>query len=139
MFWKKQKPLESISIRHSQVKEGKKVRYFVYRSETEYVAVVAESALMALRLSEVKEPFKILRDLPMTRKDPLLPEQLTPAGSGERMALPLVAAPEKSSQAEVPPVKDRALDFHEMKLAELHKEKSCEVRIFPPDSVLAKL
>ena len=139
MFWKKQKPLEPLSIRHTQVAEGKKVRYFVYRSETEFVAVVAESALMALRISEVKEPVKIVRDLPMTGKEPLMPERLIPAAEKERVALPLVAAPEKSSHAEVPPAKDRLAGFREMKLAELHAQKSGDVFIFSPESVLAKL
>ena len=139
MFWKKQKPLEPLSIRHTQVAEGKKVRYFVYRNETEFVAVVAESALMALRLSEVKEPFKIVRDLPMAGKEPLMPERLIPAAEKERVNLPLVAAPEKSSHAEVPPAKDRTAGFREMKLADLHAQKSRDVFILTPESVLAKL
>lgn len=139
MFWKKTKPLEPLTLRHAEVPEAKMVRYLVYRTPQEHVAVVAENALMALKLSEVKEPHKIVRDLPMSGKEPLRAERMTPKSEAEQVALPLTAAPEKSQRAEIPPVKDRLGDFSTMKLAELHKKKPRDAFILPPESALEKL
>jgi hypothetical protein len=139
MFWKKLRPLESVSVRHAQVTDGKQVRYFVYRTPTDYVAVIAESALMALKLAEIKSPYKILRDLPMSGKDPIAAERLTPAESGDKFTLSLTEAAEKVSFAEIPPVKDPHADFAVMKLADLHRHKYKEEFILTPQHMMDKL
>lgn len=56
--------LESISLRRAQVADADKVRYRVYRTPTDFVAVIAESALLAMKAAGVKSPHKIVRDLP---------------------------------------------------------------------------
>jgi len=56
--------LTSIQLRHIKVVDGDKVRYRVYRNKDEYVAVIAENALMAIKTSEIKDPYRIVRDLP---------------------------------------------------------------------------
>lgn len=56
--------LEHISIRRVTIADEDKVRYRVYTSPVEFVAVIAESALMAIKVSGIRQPHKIVRDLP---------------------------------------------------------------------------
>lgn len=56
--------ISALSIRKAKVLDADKVRYRVYRTAEEYVAVIAESALMAMRVSGIAEPYRIVRDLP---------------------------------------------------------------------------
>lgn len=56
--------LSPISIRQAKVTDGDKVRYRVYRTATDFVAVIAENALMAMKVADIKEPYRIVRDLP---------------------------------------------------------------------------
>jgi hypothetical protein len=63
MIHKNKGEIQSISVRHTHIIDNDKVRYRVYRSPTEYIAVIAENALMAMKLSGVNEPFKVMRDL----------------------------------------------------------------------------
>jgi hypothetical protein len=62
----KSKPtgIESIAIRRAVIADSDKVRYRVYSSPTEFIAVIAESALMAVKVSGISKPHKIVRDLP---------------------------------------------------------------------------
>lgn len=55
--------IRTLAIRHSEIIDHDKVRYRVYRSANEYIAVIAENALMAMKLSGVSEPYKVVRDL----------------------------------------------------------------------------
>lgn len=56
--------IESITVRRAAVADADKVRYRVYSTPTEFVAVIAESALMAVKAAGVAKPHKIVRDLP---------------------------------------------------------------------------
>ena len=58
------KPLEAISLKRSKIADADKVRYRVYRAEGDFVAVIAESALMAMKVSGIMNPHRIVRDLP---------------------------------------------------------------------------
>ena len=60
------KALEPLAIRKAELADADKVRYRVYRSPTDFVAVIAESALMAMKVSEIANPYRIMRDLPMS-------------------------------------------------------------------------
>ena len=51
-------------MRRTGVVDSDKVRYRVYSTPSEFVAVIAESALMAVRASGIKVPYKIVRDIP---------------------------------------------------------------------------
>lgn len=56
--------LEAITVRRANVQDADKIRYRVYSSPTEFIAVIAESALMAVRVSGINAPHKIMRDMP---------------------------------------------------------------------------
>ncbi len=57
------KPLQPLDIRRTRIIDVDRVRYRVYRTPNEFVAVIAENALMAMKLSGIVEPFKVVRDL----------------------------------------------------------------------------
>jgi hypothetical protein len=94
---------------------------------------------MALKLAEIKSPYKILRDLPMSGKDPIAAERLSPAEQGDKFTLSLTEAAEKVSFAEIPPVKDPHADFAVMKLVDLHRHKYKEEFILTPQHMMDKL
>lgn len=56
--------LESIALRRARVADADKIRYRIYKTPTDFVAVIAESALMAMKAAGVKAPHKIVRDFP---------------------------------------------------------------------------
>lgn len=57
------KPLLPLDIRRTRIIDVDRVRYRVYRTPNEFVAVIAENALMAMKLSGIIEPYKVVRDL----------------------------------------------------------------------------
>jgi len=63
MIRKAKGEIQPITVRHAEIIDQDKVRYRVYRSPTEYIAVIAENALMAMKLSGVDQPYKVMRDL----------------------------------------------------------------------------
>ena len=57
--------LKPVALKRKALAQGDKVRYRVYKNPTEFVAVIAENALMAMKMSGVGNPHRILRDLPL--------------------------------------------------------------------------
>lgn len=55
--------MQHLTIKRIPVKNANTVRYRVYRSADEFVAVIAENALMAMKLTGINEPYKVVRDL----------------------------------------------------------------------------
>ncbi len=55
--------MQHLTIKRIPVKNANTVRYRVYTSEDEFVAVIAENALMAMKLTGIAEPHKVVRDL----------------------------------------------------------------------------
>ncbi len=74
--------LKPVALKRKSVSHSDKVRYRVYVNSREYIAVIAENALMAMKISGVKVPHRILRDLPMSQNsvsgDRLMPHHLQP-------------------------------------------------------------
>lgn len=74
--------LKPLALKRKAVANNDKVRYRVYISPDEYIAVIAENALMALKISGVKVPYRILRDLPLTQnavsRESLIPHHMQP-------------------------------------------------------------
>lgn len=56
--------IEAIAVKRATLADADKVRYRVYRTEQDFVAVIAESALMAMKVSGISTPHRIVRDLP---------------------------------------------------------------------------
>ena len=114
------------------------IRYRVYKTPTEYVAVIAESALMAVRVAGITNPHKIMRDLPvdgMTIASERLIKQDSKSETvplstqdAERGASPLNADfPEPSEEIKEP--------FVPMGLTEMQKKGVRGMRILPPEFV----
>lgn len=68
--------LKPIALKRKAVSDSDKVRYRVYTSPEEFVAVIAENALMALKVSGVATPYRIVRDLPLAGSA-IEPQRLT--------------------------------------------------------------
>lgn len=59
--------LKPVALKRKAVANGDKVRYRVYVAPQEFIAVIAENALMAMKLSGVTAPIRIVRDLPLAQ------------------------------------------------------------------------
>lgn len=58
------KAIEALAVKRAKIADADKVRYRVYRAPDDFVAVIAESALMAMKVSGISNPHRIVRDLP---------------------------------------------------------------------------
>lgn len=123
--------MESVALRRAHLTGVKQVRYRVYQSPTEFIAVIAESALLAIRIAGVAEPYKVVRDLPSVAIA-LEKGQIEVPESIERVSLPtaqstagaLMMDPDAERQADDP--------FVVMPMADIHKKK------IPTTSVLSR-
>jgi len=74
--------LKPVALKRKAIAQGDKVRYRVYKIAQEYVAVIAENALMAMKISGVSNPHRILRDLPLAGRsidaERLVPHHVQP-------------------------------------------------------------
>lgn len=55
--------MQHLTIKRIPVKNANTVRYRVYTTADEFVAVIAENALMAMKLTGIAQPHKVVRDL----------------------------------------------------------------------------
>lgn len=69
------KGIEAIAVRRASVTDGDKVRYRVYRPSGEYVVVIAENALMAVKVAGINDPLRIERDI-VSEKKPIPSDRL---------------------------------------------------------------
>jgi len=77
--------MQHLTIKRIPVKNADTVRYRVYTSADEFVAVIAENALMAMKLTGITEPHKVVRDL--ISEEMLLPEEALDKERTEMLAL----------------------------------------------------
>ncbi len=61
------RPIKPLELQRKSAAQGDKVRYRVYMSPEECVAVIADSALLAMKLSGIHSPYRIVRDLPLAK------------------------------------------------------------------------
>lgn len=132
--------LEPFAVRRAELVDKDKVRYRVYSNPTEFVAVIAENALLAVKLSGISKPHKIVRDLPTETvaieaqkmakigdvSSPKVPFSMTP-GSAE--ALTINDLPEKNE------VSKEAL-FKPISIADMKAPVSVNARILPPQLLM---
>lgn len=131
--------LESLEIRRARVADADKVRYRVYKTPTDFVAVIAGSALLALKAAGVKNPHKVVRDLPTGARGAMI--------DAARMAKPEVAEKVTIAQRQesvknqlfteltprpAPEVKQQA-DFKRMTLGDLQRAGLNRARILSPE------
>lgn len=127
--------LEQITVRRAKIVDTDKVRYRVYSTPVEFIAVIAESALMAVKVSGIARPHKIVRDLPTDRVALEARKMAALEDAPERVALPMT--PVESSKhiiAELQPQHHKASQaaFRPITLADLKKTSSA-ARILPPE------
>lgn len=135
-----QRGIEAIAVKRAVVTDADKVRYRVYRTADDFVAVIAESALMALKVSGVQEPYRIVRDLP-TEGVTLESERLAKEVQEERVSLSL--KPKEATKKHVVERLDEQLTpinssaFVSMKLRDLQKSATMGHSVLGPDAVEA--
>ncbi len=128
--------LEAISVRRANVADAGTVRYRVYSTPNEFVVVIADSALMAVKVSGVAKPYKIMRDLltdgvaveahkmgAYAQNDPMIPFTIAQAEKQEMIA----ELPEKGPSAEEV--------FVPLGITELRNKSGTKVRILSPEMV----
>ena len=119
--------MESIALKRAAVVDADKVRYRVYRAPDDYVAVIAESALLAMRASGIDTPYRIVRDLP-TEGIAIEAKRLQQQHEAPRIVMP-TALREKAEglKVEMPaPVTAEAVksaDFVPMQVKDFQKKK----------------
>ncbi len=129
--------MEQITLRRANVVDADKVRYRVYSSPTEFVAVIAESALMAVKASGIKTPHKIVRDLPAEGMA-IEAKKMAARDDTMRVAMPLQQSEVNSKKLMVDiPVRTEAATapFVAMGIADLQHKGGTRARILPPEMV----
>jgi hypothetical protein len=128
--------MEALTIRRAVVADTDKVRYRVYSSPTEFIAVIAESALMAVKVSGIGKPHKIVRDLPTEGIAIEARKMAAQSASAARVSL-RAAQSEKSARlvAELAPQDPMAKQatFRPMHLSDLQRGGAVRARILPPE------
>ncbi|MBN8543028.1 MAG: hypothetical protein J0M34_02055 [Alphaproteobacteria bacterium] len=112
--------LEVLTLKQNRFADPDRVRYRVYQSSSEYIAVIAESALMAIRISGVKDPFKVVRDVPNAYSS-IENGMVQIEETSERVPMPTVKPDIKAFVNEV--AAKAAEDFITLALADLHHKK----------------
>lgn len=130
--------IEPISLRRATLADSEKVRYRVYSSPTESIMVIAESALMAMKVSNIEKPYKIVRDLAAVGAT--IEAQKMAAKNTSDSHVPIAIErqeKEKHLVAELAaPVSQQHMDsenFKPMNIADLQHNGLPRARILPPD------
>ncbi len=129
--------IEELTIRRANVADIDKVRYRVYSTPSDFVAVIAESALMAVKVSGIKKPHKIVRDIPTTNIAIEKQKMLAIDADAARVSLPVKQAErEKNIKIDVAGNREenpmKAL-FKPMNLGDLRRDTTGRARILPPE------
>ena len=124
-------------MRRAKMADAGKVRYRVYSSPTEFIAVIAESALMAVKVAGISEPYRIVRDLP-TEGVALEAEKIAQAEASEKVNWSTTPKAKPNFTAELA---DRTVPvdskFVPLKLRDLTRKQGAGTRILPPEALNA--
>lgn len=126
--------IEALAVKRARFAEGEKVRYRVYRGEEDFIVVIAENALMAVKVSGITEPVRIVRDIP--GRGLMESDQLTTA---DDQKTPFATQPKEAPKPlavthEVPATPSRP-DFVPMALRELQKPMPRRLRILSAEEM----
>jgi hypothetical protein len=130
--------IEPIALRRATLADGDKVRYRVYSSPTESIVVIAESALMALKISGIEKPYKIVRDLSAVGAT-IEAQKMSPAHASDSRVPIATERQEKEKQLMTElaaPKSQQSMDtenFKPMNIADLQHNGLPRARILPPD------
>lgn len=121
--------IEAIAVRRAVIADADKVRYRVYRTADDFIAVIAESALMAVKVSGIAEPYRIVRDLPSDGVS-LEAERMAKISTPEKISLALEPKASKPEAIEFPEAVRG--DFVPMKLRDFEQKSHKKLRILSP-------
>lgn len=127
--------IEAITVRRAKIADADKVRYRVYRTPSDYVAVIAESALMAVKVAGITAPYKIMRDLPTEGIAIEAKRMASVETTPERVTLSTEHFSEKALLAELPDkaaLAAAAPPFVAVGIADLRGKGAPRARILPP-------
>lgn len=130
--------IEQIALRRATLTDSDKVRYRVYSNPTESIVVIAQSALMALKVSGIEKPFKIVRDLSVVGATIEAQKISPPQASDSRVPI-AIERQERAKQlvtelAAPPPQRHMDTEnFKPMNIADLQHDGLPRARILPPD------
>lgn len=130
------KGVEALTVRRAKVADADKVRYRVYRTPTDFIAVIAENALMAVKVSGVSKPHKIVRDFPTEGVAIEAQRMATIEAKPEKVALGggKSLMPGQRIVAQMPkPTEAMQSEFKPMTLGDLQKNAQTRARILPPE------
>jgi hypothetical protein len=131
--------LKGFAVRHTTIADRDLVRYRVYRSEVEYIAVIADNALMAIKLSGIENPHKIVRDILHTNS-PINNAMLREAEHAERVEFSLTQPETNAKHTFVTLQATSSKPFFEpMHLSQIHEKKGKEHRILAKDALLRNM
>jgi hypothetical protein len=132
----KPKVIQPLTIRRAVVADTDKVRYRVYSTPTKFIAVIAESALMAVKVSGITKPHKIVRDLPTEGIAIGAKKMATQDNQLPRVNIPTQHTPKptrlSTQVADIDPDARQAL-FRPMNIGDLQHGGTVRARILPPD------
>ena len=127
--------LEALAVRRAAMTDADKVRYRVYRTQHEYIAVIAESALMAVKVSGIAEPLRIVRDLP-TEGVAIHAERMVSGDSGQRVNLGLEKLAKETQYVAASAQQGESKgDFVPMRLRDLDQKRGRAMRILSPQDL----
>ena len=131
--------MQGFAVRHTRIVDRDKVRYRVYKNSTEYVAVIAENALMAMKLAAIDTPHKIIRDL-IDENTPLAQARLREVEGSEHVEFSLQQKDEVvESNFEYREPKGLEAFFQPMTLGQINEEKVDSVEVMESDNILEKI
>lgn len=130
--------MQPMTVRRAVVLDADKIRYRVYRSPTDFVAVIAESALMAVKVAGIKNPHKVMRDLPAGGNSIEANHMMARDDTQAPVAFPTMPgnAPPKHFQVAMKSADvaaEKKVDFIPMGIADLRDKGGNRARILPAD------
>ncbi|MFZ4540357.1 MAG: hypothetical protein ACOYNL_00925 [Rickettsiales bacterium] len=138
----KSKPqgIEALTIRRAAVADADKVRYRVYSTPAEFIAVIAESALMAVKVSGIPKPHKIVRDLPTEGITVNARKMAAMDANAVRVSLQTHYTEQKKQlvvdiKTPETPEHIKAALFRPMNIGDLQHKGQTRARILPPEMV----
>lgn len=131
--------LKGLAVRHTHIVDRDKVRYRVYRSSTEYIAVIAENALTAMKLSGISTPYKVIRDL-IDINTPLNAERMRPHEASERVEFS-IAKREDVPESNFAYREPKGLEefFQPLSLGQLSENKTGPYKVMGSAEILEKI
>lgn len=117
------KSMQHLTIKRIPVKNADTVRYRVYTSADEFVAVIAENALMAMKLTGINEPYKVVRDL--ISEEGSVPAEVLDREKAELMSLITVPEKKAHTKPDLMQFTNPSVDgFKPLSMGELRKDES---------------